>query len=259
MSHGIRLCSHTECACARFLTQNRNYNSFLYLFQSFLHKKKQISFCRRPFAAICAQNPPDKQQTHMRMLQACCGFQVRVVSHMGVFTERLWHIQSLTSTHVQIHTHTYTPQGPWCIYVYMHLYVEFLVRAQEPYRVRLLTQLHARGATEVCAWTCLECPRTHVLLQIYRSSLQTFLDRQEKLHERRGVIHAEGQGVFPDPVPRCPGLRFSLSRVQERSLPRGDGFGVSQQTSPLYAELFQPGFFIQGVRFLHPWAAACDF
>lgn len=40
----------------------------------------------------------------------------------------------------------------------------------------------------MCAWVCLECRSTCMLLEVYHISLQTFLDRQEKLQESREVL-----------------------------------------------------------------------
>lgn len=114
---------------------------------------------------------------------------------------------------------------------------------------------------DIYAWVCLERPSTHMLFEIYHSSLQTFLDRQEKLQESREVLstlkakvsfQAQSLAVKDcgSPLAEC---KRDICHA-EMDLVRG-----SQQTSPLYAELSQPGLFIQGVQFLRPWGAVCHF
>lgn len=36
------------------------------------------------------------------------------------------------------------------------------------------------------------------------------------------------------------------------------GFGISQDSFPMYEQRAQPGLFIQGLWFLQPWRAVCD-
>jgi len=64
---------------------------------------------------------------------------------MCTFTERLWQLKSLRSTHEQIHPLTRTPQGPWWSSSPVH---------KKLCHICLLTQLHATGATGfVCMGT----------------------------------------------------------------------------------------------------------
>lgn len=107
-------------------------------------ERNRFLFAGGPLQQHAHTHPPRQAASAYVCLKACCGLQICMALHMCTFTERLWHIQSLTSTHVQIHTHP--PQGPWCIHIRTCMWSSSSV-PKKLHCVCLLRQPHARGAS----------------------------------------------------------------------------------------------------------------
>lgn len=107
------------------------------------HTPRLKSFLTRRSGFLFAGGPlqQDEHTTYV-CLQACCGLQIPVASHVCAFTERPWHIQSITSTHVQIHTHAVKALS------HMYLYVESLICAVSG------TSAHTASCNRTCVHEC---------------------------------------------------------------------------------------------------------
>lgn len=112
----------------------------------------------------------------------------------------------------------------------------------------------------MCMWVCLECPSTHVLLEIYHSSLQTFPDRQEQLQESREVLSTPKAKVSFQPQSLAVRDCGSPLAERKRDVSHAEvGLTCHGRRLPCMQSFPSQGSSFQGVCFLHFWGPVHDF
>lgn len=227
------------------------------LLQSFLHRKKQISFCRRPFAATCSHTPPDKQHLHV------CAYR-HVVGSRYAWPFTCAHLQKGYGTYKASRAHMYryihTPHKVPGAFTYAPVCRVPRLCPKSCIVYVCSDSPMQEQPQDTCMWVCLECPSTHVLLEIYHSSLQTFPDRQEHLQESREVLSTPKAKVSFQP--RSLAVRDCGSPLAEckRDVSHAE-VGLVCHGRPLLCVQSFPsqGSSFQGVCFLHLWGPVRDF